>query len=195
MKLHFVAAAAIAALFAALPAQASSITEVGRLPSQDCASAAAAVSKSNLGYAARNHAFASCDQALAGTLAVRDHAATLVNRGILKAAIGEGDAAIADYDAALALEPQFADAYVNRGTALMHADRNDAARADFSRAISLGATTPHLVRISTARLRRKSLTSPPPIMITNALALAPDFKPAETELARFHVERRYAARQ
>src|ERR1700753_2317481 len=55
---------------------------------------------------------------------------TLVN-------LGELDAAFAAYDRAIALKPDFADAYCHRGQAMMLMNRAEEADRDFSRALSL----------------------------------------------------------
>ena len=61
-----------------------------------------------------------CDQALAEeNLSDYDAVATFVNRGILKLRIGNSDAAIADFDTALARDPGQAEAYLNKGVALL----------------------------------------------------------------------------
>jgi tetratricopeptide (TPR) repeat protein len=50
---------------------------------------------------------------------------------------GDRDAAIADCDRAIALKPDYGDAYFRRGTAYLNKDDNDHAIADYSRAIEL----------------------------------------------------------
>jgi len=57
-----------------------------------------------------------CTRALAEEgLAPADRAATLVNRGIVHMARGQEIAADTDFDAALAIDPGLADAYLNKG--------------------------------------------------------------------------------
>jgi len=65
----------------------------------------------------------------------RDRAAILVNRGILYNHMGEYDAALADFEAALDLFSNFPEAYINRGNAYFYKGRFDLAIADYSRAI------------------------------------------------------------
>jgi tetratricopeptide (TPR) repeat protein len=61
-----------------------------------------------------------CDQALSEeNLSDYDTVATFVNRGILKLRIGSSDAAITDFDAALARDPDQPEAYLNKGIALL----------------------------------------------------------------------------
>jgi tetratricopeptide (TPR) repeat protein len=65
-------------------------------------------------------ALRACDSALLDdSLAADDRAATLVNRGIVQMQARQIDAAIADYDAAIKLRPQTAEAYINKGIALL----------------------------------------------------------------------------
>lgn len=64
-------------------------------------------------------ALAACDRALDTSLSRRDRVATLVNRGIVKMWTGDDTAAIADFDGALALNADFAEAKVNKAIALV----------------------------------------------------------------------------
>jgi lipoprotein NlpI len=65
----------------------------------------------------------------------RGRAAAYYNRGNAHAAKGDHDAAIADFDEALKLDPKNASAYNNRGNARNDKGESDAALADFSAAI------------------------------------------------------------
>lgn len=56
-----------------------------------------------------------CDYALQGDLLSEDRAGTYVNRGIIREARGDQDAALADYAEALELSPALAEAHVNIG--------------------------------------------------------------------------------
>ena len=68
-----------------------------------------------------------CDSALLDdALAVRDRAATLVNRGIINMQARKFDAALADYDAAIKLSPETAEAWINKGIALVQIGNRDA---------------------------------------------------------------------
>ncbi len=61
-----------------------------------------------------------CNEALAEeNLTQYDTVATYVNRGILKLRMGHNEAAIADFDIALARDPNQAEAYLNKGIALL----------------------------------------------------------------------------
>ena len=97
MKLYFAAAATL--LLASSPSFAVSVMSAGQTVQEDCFRAAQTQSPSErqvrLGLSA-------CNAALTGDLSQLTRAGTLVNRGILQAAAGRTDAAIADFNAGLA---------------------------------------------------------------------------------------------
>src|SRR3954468_22402483 len=137
--------AGVAALVViALPAFAAPLT-VGESPAADCARAAAAQSQGHLIAGGRAEALAACSQALNGMLSSNDRTATLANRGILEAADGRTNAAIADFDSALKRNADLAEIYVDRGAALLQAARYSEARADFDRALTLHPSNPAVV--------------------------------------------------
>jgi tetratricopeptide (TPR) repeat protein len=190
MKLYFAAAAA--ALLASMPVHAASVISVGLKPAQECAIAAA---KSDaLTRRQTNNALAACNEAVAGDLSHVAMAGTLVNRGLVLASAGRADAAMADYDAAIAQDPRLASAYITRGAALLHTARYDAARADFNQAIALGGDNLHLAYFN----RGEAQESAGNLVAAyhdyrKAQELAPAFKPASIELARFQVNERRVA--
>lgn len=104
-------AAALAAT--AVPAGAA-VTVIGSSSARMCYEAADAhimPSRDSLGR---------CDEALATeNLSDYDTVATYVNRGIVKLRLGDSDAAIVDFDSALARDPNQAEAYLNKGIALL----------------------------------------------------------------------------
>ncbi len=88
---------------------------------------------------------ASCNIAIKrGKLSRLQLAATYSNRGIILANHGELDKAIADQNAAIALDPDSARAHVNRGNVYYRANRHNEAVADYNQAITLstGALAP-----------------------------------------------------
>ncbi|HYG48397.1 MAG TPA: tetratricopeptide repeat protein [Allosphingosinicella sp.] len=104
---------AAAALLAASPATGA-VSVIGNSYARMCYEAAEARTPSIA--AMRN-----CDQALReDTLSHSDVVATFVNRGILKARVGNVEQAIADYDEALSRDPDQPEAYLNKGFALLH---------------------------------------------------------------------------
>ena len=104
-------AAALAAT--AVPAGAA-VTVLGSSSARMCFEAADAKilpSRDSLGR---------CDEAMSNeNLSDFDTVATYVNRGIIKLRLGQSDAAIADFDSALARDPNQPEAYLNKGIALL----------------------------------------------------------------------------
>src|SRR5258706_9870162 len=193
MKIYFAAAAAIAVL-ASAPAHAVSVMSAGQTVQEDCFRAAQSQARAPLSQRSLANGIAACNVALTGDMSQLARAGTLVNRGILEAAAGNDDAAIADFNAGLARDHNLAAGYMNRGAALLRAARYDQARADFDRAIALGTTDLHVAYFNRGEAQEAS---------GNLLAayhdyrkaqeLAPDFKPASLELARFQVTQRRVA--
>jgi len=193
MKLYFAAAAAIA-LFASAPSQAASVMSAGSTVQEDCFRAAQSQVRMPLSQRSLGNGIAACTVALTGDMSQLARAGSLVNRGILQAAAGNDRAAIADFDAGVARDPNLAAAYMNRGSALLRAERYTEARADFDRAISLNTSDLHVAYFNRGEAQEAS---------GNLLAayhdyrkaqeLAPDFKPASLELARFQVKERRVA--
>src|SRR5688500_16117363 len=105
---------AAAALIAATPA-AAAVSVLGNSHARLCCEAAEARGTPNITLVR------TCDEALrSDNLSNYDMVATLVNRGILKARLGNVEQAIIDYDAALDENPDEAEAYLNKGFALLH---------------------------------------------------------------------------
>jgi tetratricopeptide (TPR) repeat protein len=72
-----------------------------------------------------------CDDALEeGTLTAHEIGATYVNRGILHMRRGHVDRAIADFDAALRVDPNQPEAYLNKGAALLRMEGNESQAAE-----------------------------------------------------------------
>lgn len=87
-----------------------------------------------------------CDDALLrGELNDEEQVATFVNRGILKARLGNIESAIVDYDAALGRDPDEPEAYLNKGFALLHlSDSGDGAKPLFDTALAKKTRRPEL---------------------------------------------------
>jgi tetratricopeptide (TPR) repeat protein len=191
MKLYFAAAAAIA-LFAAAPSYAQSVMTAGPSVQEDCFHAAHAAQ--TLSARGLRVGVAACNTALTGELSQLARAGTLVNRGILQAAAHNDDAAVADFSTALARDPNLAPAYMNRGQAMLRAARYDEARSDFTRAIDLGAADLHVAYFNRGEAQEASGNLVAAYHdYRKAQELAPDFKPASLELARFQVTERRVA--
>ena len=66
-----------------------------------------------------------------------DFAKAYYNRGLAKVALGDYNGAIADFDRALALDPDHAEAYKSRGVAYDSLGDKEMARRDFLKAREL----------------------------------------------------------
>ena len=93
----------------------------------------------------------SCDDALsAGGLSNYDAVATHVNRGILRLRRTMVDDAIADFDAAMQLEPNQPEAYLNKGAALMQRENPGEAAHLFTVALEHNTQRPALAHYGRA---------------------------------------------
>lgn len=133
-----------------------------------------------------------CEQALKEeVLRARDRAATLVNRGIIKMFLRDGDGALADYNAGLALQPDLGDGYINRGLLYLQQGNRDAqALAEMSKGISLGSRDEAAARYGRAfAYEAVGQVKEAYLDFKRAVELKPDWKEAQQELARFTVQR------
>jgi tetratricopeptide (TPR) repeat protein len=109
-----------------------------------------------------------------------DSAEEYLARGDLYASASNWEAAIADYDQALALNPDYAEAYNNRGYAYYWS--YDAARAveDFNRAIALRPDYPYAYNNRGTAYMTQGDMQPALVDFSHAIALQPDFPQAYT---------------
>jgi tetratricopeptide (TPR) repeat protein len=138
-----------------------------------------------------------CTRALdVDAISRRDRAATLVNRGIIHMQARDIESAVTDYRAAIAIEPDLAEAHVNLGIALLHRGGQDQAAIDtLTRALEMKPARPEVAFYSRAVAHE---------MVGNvreafedysaAAAAAPDWKEPAEQLKRFSVERKATAR-
>ena len=185
MKLYLTAVAAAALL--APPSHAASIVSEGQTSALECA-AAAGRSAAPMTERQSNNAMAACNAALSGDLSLAARAGTLVNLGLLRMASGDADAALADFTAAIARDPGLGAAYLSRGNALMRAHRFNEARADFDQAINLKVADVHIAYFNRGGAQEELGNKVAAYRdYLKAQQLAPGFKPAGLELARFQV--------
>ncbi len=86
-----------------------------------------------------------CDAALKDrTLTKKDRIATLINRGILFNHRGDYTAAIVDFEAALALDPEASAAYVNRGNTYFSTRQFGLAIDDYSTSLQMNPQNPYI---------------------------------------------------
>ncbi|QAY78644.1 tetratricopeptide repeat protein [Sphingosinicella sp. BN140058] len=131
-----------------------------------------------------------CNVALATEgLTETDRVATHVNRGILQLRLGRLDAAVADFDAAIARDPDQAEAYLNKGMAALRQEGGwEQALALFDTALAKQTSRPELAFYGRAvanemggRVKAAYLD------YRQASVLAPKWSEPKTELARFTV--------
>ena len=133
-----------------------------------------------------------CDTALSDrNLDESRRLATLVNRGAIYASRQEHQTALADFDAAIALDPRAPQPYFNRGTTLIILGRPGEAVAAFTEALGRGVREPFKAYYNRAAARealgdvRGAYED-----YSTALQIEPDWGPANEELARFVRNRR-----
>jgi len=138
-----------------------------------------------------------CTRALdVDAMSRRDRAATLVNRGIIHMQARDLENAVADYRAAIAIEPDLAEAHVNLGIALLHRGGQDQAAIDIlTRALEMNPARPEVAFYTRAVAHelvgnvREAFED-----YSAAAAAAPEWKEPAEQLKRFSVERRQTAR-
>ena len=129
------AGAAALALAAAGSAQAA-VTVIGGGMAQACSQAAVG-GESDVKFQDV------CTQALESEfMNSRDRAGTLVNRGVLKLRRGTYPEATRDFDKAVRIQPDMAEAYVNRGAASIGQRRYADSLPDINKGLELGVQEP-----------------------------------------------------
>jgi tetratricopeptide (TPR) repeat protein len=99
-------------------------------------------------------ALQSCDDAIAKVkLKRRDLIATYVNRGVINVAMENFQAAAKDYNRAIELDPDVAEAYLNRGNLWFIAHRYSEAIADYDHALKLGFAQPYVALLNRGMVR------------------------------------------
>jgi tetratricopeptide (TPR) repeat protein len=135
---------------------------------------------------------ATCTDALNLTpLSVRDRAATLVNRGILRSRADDSEGALADYNTGLSLDASLGEGYVDRGATEIVLKNYDVALADINRGIALKANKLEIAYydrgiVDEAMGNVKNAYND----YKMAVELEPDFALANEQLMRFKVVRR-----
>lgn len=132
-----------------------------------------------------------CTTAIASReLNARDLAATQVNRGILYMYERNYDAALADYDAAIASKTRMGEAHVNRAIALLRMDQGratDAVQA-LTRGLELGTNEPevaHYMRAVAHEILGDAKNAY--LDYKEAAALEPNWRDPQVALRRFQI--------
>ena len=111
-----------------------------------------------------------------------------VNRGIIRAAMGDGGGALSDFNIALTNNPNLGDAYFNRALVLIAQKEPNEALAAINQGIALGATNLQLAYYSRGLIEDDAGQYAAAYRdYQQALAIKPDYAPAQRELARFKV--------
>ena len=115
-------------------------------------------------------------------------AQTFVNRGIIRAAMGDGGGALSDFNVALTNNPNLGDAYLNRALVLVAQKQPNEALAAINQGIALGATNLQIAYYSRGEIEDDAGQYAAAYSdYTRALAIKPDYAPAQRQLARFKV--------
>ena len=181
-----IAATGLAALAFSAPAQ-SAVSVFGNGLSQTCFEAAEYGNNAMEGVA-------SCTVALDETaMTTHDRAATMVNRGILHARLGQSSAALNDYNQGLTLDDSLGEGYVDRGATEITMRSYDAALTDISKGIDLHAQKPEIAYYDRA-IVNEALGNVRDAYADykKAVDLRPDFQLANDQLMRFRVVRKHA---
>ncbi|MGE3142029.1 MAG: hypothetical protein AB7L65_01800 [Hyphomonadaceae bacterium] len=134
-----------------------------------------------------DRAVRSCNNAVNDrSLPREDHIGSLINRGVVRLNRREPALALADFDAALAIDARNGEAYLNRGAALVMNGQPGPAVAAFTQALLRGVHKPHIAYYNRAAAREQlgDLRGAYEDYST-ALDIEPDWGPAEAELSRF----------
>ena len=133
-----------------------------------------------------------CDTALGDPLS-NHRAALLMDRGVVKVRLNDNAGALADYNAAIALDANLGDAYVSRAGVLIAMKRLDEARSDIAQGMALGASNMHAAFFGRAVIEEENGDVRSAYRdYKQALAIKPDYWAAQRELARFKVVNRDA---
>lgn len=176
--------ASFAVLALAAPANAAVVT-VGQGFASDCYEAAAA-ERSDLS------ALELCNAAIAEDFLTRhNRAATLVNRGIIHLYRGDYRDALTDFDAAIAVQPDLAEAHIHRGVALVAFSDYRTAIEALTYGLTLAPEEPAKAHFNRA-IAYEELGDIPSAYhdYRRAAELAPAWTPPRRELTRFRVTSR-----
>lgn len=129
-----------------------------------------------------------CDAAFAEALSVEDQVATHVNRGIVRATRGDAAGAASDYDAAIGLDPDEAEAWLNKGLLFLRGGQVAASVPLFDAAVIKRTREPQMAHYGRA-VAHEQLGNLRAAYADyrRATELAPDWDVPRAELARFQV--------
>jgi tetratricopeptide (TPR) repeat protein len=179
-KLVLAAALALVSVSSSL-AYAEALVVVGEGPERHCFQAA----KTGLDLIA---GVGHCNIALNNPLIIEDRVATFVNRGVILHKLNRIDSAMADFNAALRINPEQADAWLNRGVAKLSLKDYADALVDIQKGIELGPSEPAVAYFNRAiAYERLNRIADAYYDYQRALKAAPNWPAAASALARFKV--------
>jgi tetratricopeptide (TPR) repeat protein len=178
MKAFFLASATL--LIAASPAQATVLTVAGSY-ARSCYTAAEA-------RVVNNTALLDCDRAFSQALTHEDEVATHVNRGVLHLIAGDAQRARADFDRAIAMNPNQAEAWLDKSVLALHQGDSQTAMQLAERSLELGTRKPALALYVRAAAKEDAgdVTAAYHDLV-RAAQLEPRWTLPRQELARFKV--------
>lgn len=132
-----------------------------------------------------------CDRAVrSNRLEREERVRVLINRGVLHLRRQEMDLALADFDLAVAEDPENAEALLNRGAALVQLRQYGPAIAALTQALGLGVTDPQKAYFNRAAAREALGDARGAYEdYSTALEIQPGWELANVELARFARQR------
>ena len=176
------AAVAAASVFVTAGAASASVVVVGRSMASGCSTAAIAGAQDR-------KALDTCTRALdEEALGGRNLAGTLVNRGVIYMRRGDTRAAMADFQNAVAADPQLGEAYVNRGSVHIMEGRFREGLNDTQVGMNLGLAMPERAYFNRG-MAREWLEDEKGAYLDyrKAAELAPKWELPREQLARFTV--------
>jgi len=134
-------------------------------------------------------ALATCTDAFDVILTRNDKAATHVNRGVLYMRKGDHDRAVQDYEAALAINPDLAEAHVNYAASLIRQEKFDAALSSLEKALldPESRIRPEALYNRAIIFDRKENYRGAYRDLKEALVIRPDWAPAIALLDRYEI--------
>jgi tetratricopeptide (TPR) repeat protein len=184
MRLPIVAATA-AFLLACAGSASASVTVIGGGLAEDCSKAAIHGKSDNFSMQACNEAIET------ENLDARDRAGTFINRGVMKLRRGALEAAHADFNASIAIQPKLGEAWVNRGAVFISQKRYQEGLSDINHGLELGVDEPEKAYYNRA-LAYEGLEDAKSAYLDyqQALTIKPDWVLPQQQLLRFTVTRR-----
>jgi tetratricopeptide (TPR) repeat protein len=126
-----------------------------------------------------------CDIALRDPL-MNYRGQTVVNRGIIRYAMGDADGAMADFAHALDFNPTLGDAYLNKALVLIYRKEPDQALAAINQGIALGSANLQIAYYARGMIEDDAGHYEQAYRdYRQAVRIKPDYQPALRELERF----------